>query len=376
MNNLGFLGIGQGGSNIADVASRNGFYSCAINYSSRDLASLQYIGEENQLGLIGSEGVGKDRNQAIKLMNSNWDLATNFVKEHFSHPSIEVIFVPFSTAGGSGSGVSPVLLSMLTELMPNKSFVALPIIPDNTEVHKSLTNCLEAFEDLSKLDIAILPIDNEQTRTATNNVGRVGLYRNTNEKVVKLIKDIIDYTELPSQYSVLDRKDFLSIFKTKGFSTIAEVNITNLSNGFELSTSSFAEKIQNSWDKSPFAKIERDQVVSAGIIFDGQERLIDCLDIRKVFSEFENGVPLNLFEGIYVQNTGGKVISILSGLSLCRSRLKEIEKLVEDNQKSITNLNNRNLYVANVTSPTHQEIEVKKQPTVKDISNLISKFRR
>lgn len=368
MTNIAFLGLGQGGSNVADEASKNGLYAGAINYSSRDLESLKYIKEK--LYLVGSEGVGKDRNVAIQLMNSNWDLATNFVKEHFSHPSIEIIFVPFSTAGGSGSGVAPVLLSMLIELMPTKSFVAMPIIPDKTEVYKSQSNCLETFEDLSQLDIAILPIDNEQVRTTMGNGGRVGLYRNTNERVIKLIKDVIDYTDQPSQYSVLDKKDFLSIFKTKGFATISEVNIAQLNDEFELTETSFAEKVQKSWNNSPFAKVERDQIISAGIIFDGQERLLDCLNMRKVFSVFGNSMPLNLFEGIY-SNENGKVISILSGLSLCSSRLQLIESIVQSNQDTIPT-SNRSQYVSKINKPIQ---DIKKQP-VKDISSMINKFRR
>ena len=367
---IGFLGLGQCGGSICDVASREGFPTAVINYSLRDLESLECV--ENKLHLYGSEGVGKSRETAIQLMNSNWDLATNFVKQHFSHPSIELIFVPFSTAGGSGSGISPVLLSMLIELMPEKTFVAVPVIPDKTEVYKSQVNCLEAFEDLSQLDIAILPIDNEQVRTSMSNGGRVGLYRNTNEQVIKLIKDVIDYTEQPTQYSVIDKKDFLSIFKTKGFATISELYIP-YTNEFETSETTLAETIQQSWRKSIFAQIENDQIISAGIIFDGEERLLECLNMRKVFNVFNNKMPLNLYEGIY-SNHSNKIISILSGLPLCKSRLGVIESIVES-QTNQSPINQTQTYVSKVKKTSVNE-HVKKQPTTKDISSMISKFRR
>lgn len=374
MRNLAFLGLGQAGGNICNTATKHGFYSAAINYSARDLESLDLV--EDKLMLIGSEGVGKERGEAIRLMNSNWDLATNFVKEHFSHSSIDIIFVPFSTAGGSGSGIAPILISMLMELMPEKVFVATPVLPDQTETYKSQNNCLEAFEDLSQLDITILPIDNEQVRTTTSSVGRVGLYKTTNEKVIHLIKSVIDYTDQSSQYSVLDKKDLLSIFKTKGFATISEVNITNMQDGFELTETTFAEKIQASWNKSPFAKIENDQIISAGIIFDGHERVMDCLNTNKVFSVFGNRMPLNLFEGYY-NGHDNKVISVLSGLSLCKGRLSSIEKIVENSQEGIHVItNNQTQYVANVNRLIPQKETPKKQPSAKDISNMISKFRR
>ncbi|EJL1642822.1 hypothetical protein NL868_004357, partial [Shigella flexneri] len=76
---ISFLGLGQGGSNLADVAASRGFHAASINYSQRDLDSLENI--ELKLKLVGSEGIGKIRSEAIRLMNNNWDLAINFVKE-------------------------------------------------------------------------------------------------------------------------------------------------------------------------------------------------------------------------------------------------------------------------------------------------------
>lgn len=55
----GFLGVGQAGGNIANHAAKIGYRSIAINYSQRDLESLDQI--EQKLKLVGSEGVGKKR---------------------------------------------------------------------------------------------------------------------------------------------------------------------------------------------------------------------------------------------------------------------------------------------------------------------------
>lgn len=372
---VSFLGLGQGGSNVAEVAAVNGFYSGAINYSSKDLESLTEV--HHKLTLIGSEGVGKQRSEAIRLMSSNWDLATNFVKENFSHPSIQIIFVPFSTGGGSGSGIAPVLLNMLIDLMPDKVFVAMPIIPDLTEAYTNQVNCLDTFEDLSQLDVSILPIDNEQLRSSSSSVGKVNLLRKTNEKVIQLINEVINYTEKPSPYSVLDKKDFLNIFRAKGFACISEVQITDLSIPFEVSETSFSEKIQSSWETSPFAKIEYEQIVSAGLIFDGQEKLMDCLNMNKVFSKFKNKMPISLFEGSYTNNKG-KVISILSGLTICKRRLDQIEDMIEESQESVNALSNvQKEYKSRIGKrPIEQQNEKRKQPTVKDISAMINKFKR
>jgi tubulin-like protein CetZ len=370
-----FLGLGQGGSNIADEAAKQGFYAGAINYSQKDLDSLEHI--DLKLKLVGSEGVGKNRSEAIQLMQNNWDLATNFVKENFSHPSIELIFVPFSTGGGSGSGIAPVLLNILIESMPEKTFVAMPILPDKTEVIANQRNCLETFEDLSHLNIAILPIDNDKVRSTSIYNGKNRLYKQINENVVNKIKKIIDYTEQHSKYSVFDKKDLLALFKTPGISTIAETNLTAITNSIEYSETSFSEKIQNSWHETLFVDIEYEKIISAGVIFDGQERIMEMLNVNKIFSVFDNKMPIHLYEGYY-QNHFGNVITILTGLSWCNKRLEQIDQIIEENHDKLSLIHQNNQYKSkniNLFTPVINK-QSNKQPTVNDISDLIKKFKR
>lgn len=371
---ISFLGIGQGGSNIVEEASKRGFYSAVMNYSSVDLKSLIHV--EKKLQLIGSEGVGKQRQEAIKLLDSNWDLATNFVKENFSHPSIQIIIVPFSTGGGTGSGVAPVLLNILNDMMPEKTFVAMPIIPSLDESYRSQTNCLETFQDLSQLDVAILPIDNEQSRTISTNIGKSQMYSKINNKVIDLIQKILEYTEHESSYSVFDKKDLLAIFKTKGVMIVSEIESLSLSNGYEESELSFANKIQKSWNDSPFAQIENEQIISAGIIFDGDENMLNSLNMSKIFSIFNNKMPLNLYEGYYSSNKN-TLISILGGLSLCKTRLSKIENVVVKYQEKIPTRIGNSAYVSNVNLDRFEiDQQQKTKPTIKDISSIINKFKR
>lgn len=371
-----FLGLGQAGGNICEEASKRGFYTGVINYSQKDLDSLENV--QLKLKLIGSEGVGKRREEAIKLMDNNWDLALNFVKDHFSHPTIEIIFVPFSTGGGSGSGIAPVLLNLLTETMTDKVFVAMPIIPDETEVLANQRNCIETFEDLSNLSICILPIDNNQIRANSIQVSKDKIYNTVNSKVINLITNVINYTEQQSKYSVFDKKDLLAVFTTKGFATIAETNLTSLINKVELSEISFSDKIQESWGHSPFVKIELEQIITAAILFDGQEKIMEFLNINKIFSVFKNKMPIHLFEGYY-NNNNGKLISILSGLSLCKSRLESIERIITENQDNLVSIQQIPIaYKSKVSSLTFNQsrTQPKKKPSINDISDLINKFKR
>ncbi|MBE2919385.1 cell division protein FtsZ [Anoxybacillus flavithermus] len=371
---ISFLGLGQGGSNIADEAASHGFYTSSINYSQRDLDSLEHI--ELKLKLVGSEGIGKARSEAIRLMNNNWDLATTFVKENYSHSSIEIIFVPFSTSGGSGSGIAPVLLNILCEMMPDKVFVAMPIIPDSTESYISQKNCLETFEDLSDLNICILPIDNDKYRSMLGNVGKNVLYKSINQDVIKLIKNLVAYTDRQSKFSAFDKKDLKAIFSTKGIATISETNLNDLIKQSEIGESSISEYIQKSWLNSCFAEIEFNQIISAGFIFDGNEKLMQLLNLQKIFSPFANEMPINLFEG-YFESEENVVTTILSGLDWCNSRLKKVENIAKDTVELFNKIETTNQYKSNVSN-FQFKLNNQKPITqkVKDISSIINKFKR
>lgn len=372
---ISFLGLGQGGGNIADKAASLGFYSASINFSQRDLDSLEYIEENLRLKLVGSEGIGKQRGEAISLMNNNWDLALNFVKENFSHSSIEIIFVPFATGGGSGSGISPVLLQMLTESMTDKVFVAIPIIPDKQESFIAQKNCLETFEDLSTLDICILPIDNDKAKSTMSNIGKNLLYTSTNEYVINMIEKLVAYTEKHSKYGVLDKKDLKNIFKTSGLCTITETELIGLSNKFEISEHGIISNIKESWVNTLFADIEFDQILCSGFIFDGQEKLMELINIKDIYASFGNKMPISLYEGYYNKENGGKVITILSGLSWCNKRLKEIDQIIMETNYTFKDLNKTPVFKSKLTEVS-LPFAKNKENKINDISSIIKKFKR
>jgi cell division GTPase FtsZ len=373
-----FLGLGAAGNNIADLAASRGFHSLAINFSKMDLESLEYIDEHSKLHLIGSEGIGKQRNHAMSLMNNNWDLAVSFVKEHFSHPSIEIIFVPFATSGGSGSGIAPILLQLLMESMPTKVFVAMPIFPSKDEAFICQKNCQETMEDLSKLDLCLLPIDNDKAKSKNINMGKNNLYKRVNEFVVSMIEDLVSYTDKPSQYGVLDRNDLKNIFKTKGLCTIGETTLAGVFNKFEMNEKGITNSVKESWIRSLFADIELDQIMSAGFIFDGQEQYMNLIQMEDIFNGFGNKMPISLYEGFYKGDKGGKIITILSGLGWCNSRLQEIDEIIFQTSEVFNNLNQQTIYkskLSEIKMPLANE-KVKEQRKVNDISSIINKFKR
>lgn len=372
---ISIIGLGGAGNQIANKASEFDFITGAINFSQSDLDSAENI--ELKLRLLGSEGVGKDRNEAIRLIDNNWEMAVNFIKENFSHPSTKVIVFAFSTGGGSGSGVSPILLDILQNEMPDKIFVAMPIIPDKSEVLVNQMNCLSTFEQLSKLDIAVFPIDNEKVKIQQNVIGKNMLYKIANHSVIDILGKIVSYTEKSSKNGNIDEKDLLQIFKTKGIGIMSEVEIANSFEGeIVLNDDHVAKLIQQSWDKSIFAPINYKQVVRAGIILDGSESLMQYINYGKIFSKFGN-MPIDLFEGNYHEKQKGKVLSILTGLSWCNSRLSEIEHIIEENRQNAENAldeTQNQEYKSNVSFTTR--IRTNTETKKRSVSDILNKYKR
>lgn len=372
---IGFIGLGAAGSNVADEAARRDYPAIAINYSQRDLDSLEYI--EERLKLVGSEGVGKNREEASRLMSKNWESAVSFVRENFSSPSIEVVFVCFSTGGGSGSGIAPILLEILHGEFPEKVFVAVPILPDLSEVLPNQINSIQSGEELSSLDICVLPLDNEQVRKqyATLNLPKNKLYHKTNSLFIDLIERVISYTTKESKNGVLDEKDLLTIFSTKGVATVGIADISAINqNSEEWIPQVIGGKINVAWKESIFSPIEMNQVFRAGVVLNAPESYIDYIDMETIFGSFKSGKPVDLFEGYY-DNEEYTFCVILSGLSWYRTRLEEIEKIVESMKKTTEQLLTKNeVYKSKLNTSMGLRAQEKKAKRKKNIQDILKKY--
>lgn len=370
---IGFVGLGAAGGNVCDEAIQKGFEALAINFSQRDLDSLEFV--EKKHYLLGSEGVGKQREVAKQLMKNNWESTIEFIQTHFSKPSIEIIMVVFSTSGGSGSGLSSFLVELLIDAMPDKTIVCVPILPDKSEVLINQVNTLTALEELSEIDVCVMPLDNQSLINQRGNVSKNILYKEVNSNFISLVSDVVSYTEKHSKNGILDKKDLLQIFSTKGICVISKTNISDISN-IVLSEFHFTERIQQSWSNSIFTPIQYEQIFRAGIIFDGNEQLMEWLSYKKLFEVFSNGMPVDLFEGNYNEKKG-TVISILSGLNWIHNRIEEIDNLI-DIQKSKLQEINKTEYKSKNTSKTKllDSITNPSNNKRKSVTDIINKYSR
>jgi len=351
---LSIIGLGQAGSNIASEAGRLGYLSGAINFSQKDLDAVEV---KHKLRLLGSEGVGKNRNEAIHLFQDQWETAVNFIRDNFSNSKI--IAFAFSSSGGSGSGIAPILLDMVINLMPDKTFIALVVVPEENEAQSSQINCLSTFEELSNLDVAVFPIDNQQIRNQNPTIGKSKLYELSNQETASLICKVAEYTNKHSKNGNFDEKDLITVLRTKGIATIAETSLSTSLQSINLTPEGVADRVFHSWQTSVFSQLSSGKVEKAAIIFDGQESLMDFVRTNAFFTTFQTP-PTDVFEGYYHEHTG-KVITILTGLTWSFERLKDIEKTLMSKQELVTTVDVRFKVDSSLIRPRTNEKQQEKK---------------
>jgi len=359
------IGLGQAGSNVADEADKLGFLTGSINFSQKDLNAVNV---QHKLRLLGSEGVGKNRDEAIRLFRSQWETAQSFIVDNFSNS--DLIIFSFSSSGGSGSGIAPILLDVMSNTMTDKTFIAFAILPELSEATTGQINCLNTFSELSRQSVAIFPIDNEQIRKMNPNIGKNKLFEISNKESIGLLQKIISYTEKYSKNGNFDKKDLLTVLDTQGMATIAEVDITTLGHSINLTFDGVAQKVVESWQNTVFTPLEFDKITRSAIIFDGQEILMEHVRHEIMFKDFANP-PLDIFEGNYHEKNG-KILSLLTGLTWFSKRLNDIERLIKTNKNKVESaLEEQAVYH---TDSSDLLLKIRKNPEKKNVMDILSKY--
>jgi len=371
------VGNGGAGGNIADLATRVfGIPSVAVNTSQNELNGLKNV--KSKFRLIGSEGVGHNRNEAQDIFANQYQEVVDFIKQNLNQPSIEIVFVAFSTGGGTGSGISPMLIEMCSNEMPEKTFVAMPILPDLQELVVPQMNSSKTSEELAQLQCAILPIDNQAMRNMFPNIGKDELYQQTNAKALQLLDRILSYTTKQSKVGNFDRTDLRTIFNTKGVCTISELGIAKMNHGkIDLSREGVANSVQNSWKNTVFTPVEYKKVVNAGIVFDGDPSMLKFIDPQLIFSKFELGMPIDLFDGGY-DESDGQLLTILSGLAWNSERMGKIDQIIQESNDKIALIFNEEEDVRYKSSANSIEdmIRSNKKSSGRTASDVLNKYKR
>lgn len=329
MKSIGILGVGQAGGNIAEIASALGFQTALINTNPRDGAVNTRV--ERKYFVPGYNGAGQERSLGLRAVQDHYREMIDFVKSSFKN--IKLLLVAFSTDGGTGSGMSPLLIDLLIDQLPGIKVGAIAVIPERNVLAGNRINTAECIEELSQIEgiCSVFLVDNDQMRKMKPQSSKHEIYVSANHQTMEAINHLLKITKKSSFYGNFDETDLMNILETRGVTIISSATITDVK-----TTSDVASKVHHSWLNSIFCPVESQGVIRAGLIYEGPENISKLIHVPSIFERV--GEPLQLFEGTYISETDPTITTILSGLSFPTHRLLSLEESLEKNKDRLQNL--------------------------------------
>ena len=242
---IGFVGVGQAGSNIVEALSNYDFRCMTINTSQIDsdvvkISTKVVIGEE--------DGSAKDRNSAKSELKKYYKEIMKSITSKFESSDEKIIYVVFSAGGGTGSGMGPLLVELIKKFLPDKAVGTIAVLPKNSEALISQYNAIECLTELFKLDIPMILVDNDRLSTA--NRSRKRLYDTINEQVASDINEFF-IPRKNTKYGCIDNKEIYKLFSTPGLITIASTEI-----GTDDKELNITNEILNSLEKNVYVPVD------------------------------------------------------------------------------------------------------------------------
>lgn len=325
------IGNGNAGSQFVDAAFKAGFDKVfCINSSSRDMDN-DVLNANIPCFLVGADGrgAGMNRDAAKDLFKMNYrHLFENAKFTQYCEES-DVIVVGTSCSGGTGSGVSPIVVKAIKQMYPNKIVMFYGILPRLTGSDVELSNamaCVNEIEELNKggLGIPYMLADLNYYEGISNEVAFVKVVDKMVTDVKVIAGDFLNY----SKYRMIDENDMKVVTSPAGYMSIYKIdNITQQMVDKESIQSMLIKQIKH----SPAVEIARDGLVDQmAFIYNIPEDMGDSAKSGD-YAEINNyvGRPLGIFENYAIVRGGtAQVILIVSGQSYPIGKMTTINEII------------------------------------------------
>lgn len=297
---IGFIGIGQGGGNVVQELEHKGFNCFTINSSLEDLSTLD---SNNTFHIPTGIGCNRNRARAKDLITIHHKTVIREVIKRFG--SEDLIYLVFSTGGGTGSGTGPILLDLLAKAMPRKRFGAVVILPSDTETPNIHKNAYACFKELAAVEnlATVFTLDN-------NKYDKMKI----NSRFAQLFNNVLDIPKNLNKLGNTDESEIWDMLCTRGNAVIGCTTKN------QLNTLAVVKSVTN----DIFADIETDKQVVYTCLCGPAS--IDEDDIKRLV-----GKPLHLHRAYNEEQA--TIFSV--GLTFPKTRLNDIANIVNLNAQEI-----------------------------------------
>lgn len=323
--NFGFIGIGQGGSRIAQAFWYAGYRRVAVIDGAHQ--DLQDVSEEIPRLDLETSGSAKDLSVgAASVQNRDEDLWR--LMQDSMGKDVDYMFVCACLGGGTGSGAAPKVIEIgrryMREIKREERVGCLVSLPTGNEGQRVCANALQTFGKLRQVGPAPMIIIDNQRIAELFRVGVTKLYAKCNEQIVKLLHLFNQLAAQRSQLITFDRAEFGSLLDT-GIVTFGASPIREFGKASDVSAA-----VQKQLASTALAAVDLKTATGAGCIFVGNAGTLDTIPESVLGGGFdmcermlrEGGV---LHRGVYIGNaTGLRCLTLLAGLDPPAERLRAL----------------------------------------------------
>lgn len=318
---LSVVGVGNAGCQAVQLAKDHNHNVFAINSSEKDLNDTIVDKSINAVLIGNKRGAGKNRTIAKEFLKE--ELKSLFNNSSFLtviEPA-DVVVIVGSTAGGTGSGIGPLLANRIQVTYPGKICIFFGVLPKHSESAQSQFNALECVNEAShdSLKMPYILADLNRFEDDANDVA----YKKMSEYIVDCLDILRGDLLVETPYGMIDESDLLTILAEPGYMTIHHLN--NITQK-KLEEKSTQEMLIESIKTSPAVMIQKDGIVhKMGFMINTPEQVNDpCKSGDFSLIQSFVGFPLDTFLNYSVSNTTkGNIGLIMSGLSKPIDRLSE-----------------------------------------------------
>lgn len=324
MLNVGVIGLGNTGGQISSGGkTKYDVLAAALNSSSSDISTIRNI---DTLIVGDRKGSGKDRNVAKGFIQKGIKdiLAQDFIIDLIENS--DVIFIPSSGGGGTGSGQAPVLANILSVKYPNKLFVVIGVAPSLKESAGAQQNFMEYMTELMNFQSTYMLYDNGKY----DHLPTSQALKAVNDEIIEDMMIVAGLYQHATEFTDIDDKDSATIIRTPGRMVVAKYENFNEK---DLDIASIDHMLMSNLSKGAHAELDRDQIIKRfGIITNLSEKINSTFDVNVPKLKELVGEPADGFEHIYINKPEevNRVMVIMSGLSVPDDRLLKVQQRITE----------------------------------------------
>lgn len=328
------IGVGNGGSQSAIAAVKKGIPAMVMNTSEKDLDD-SLIGSQIKGFLIGDgRGSGKDRDNAMALLKADGKagLKAMLMDPHFraTVEPADVVFVTFSTGGGTGSGIGPAIANMIHKAYAQKVVIPYGILPKNAESVMAQANTIACVDDMTKNGTPYMLADLSFYESQSQEIAfqKIGEYMAETMCVIRG-----DYLKM-STAGMADERDMLTVISEPGYMTI------NMKDGITetmLATKTLQSYLIDEIKSSPACRIQKDGLLQYNLVVTNVNSSVDDPTKAGDYSELNAfiGEPKATYANFSVDDSISdfQIFCIISGLTVPMDRFAAAKAKVKANRE-------------------------------------------